>query len=186
MHKNPRYVAHIERLVARAQAGDMRALERLLSDTTPLVRHIIGHQDDPDDRDDLLHDVQLRICAKLRQYERRTHSQFLAWLTVVTRNIVRDDHRHRKTRLDHEREWARSALTEVPSDEPDPQVERLRDVLGSDRLTSAQRDVLAARYILDQDCATIARERGCAVGTVYKLLTQAYARIRADLAESET
>jgi len=46
--------------------------------------------------------------------------------------------------------------------------------------------VLAARYSLDQDYVTIARERGCTVATVYKLLTQAYARIRADLAENET
>ncbi len=186
MHKNPRYVAYIERLVARAQAGDTRAFERLLGDTTPLVRRIISPWAEFDDRDDLLHDVQMRVCAKLGQYERRTHGHFLAWLTVVTRRIVLDDHRRRKTRLEYEREWAHNALTEAPSEEPDPQVERLCEVLESDRLTPAQREVLAARYGLDQDCATIARERGCTIATVYKLLTQAYARIRVGLAENET
>jgi len=186
MHKNSRYVAHIERLVARAQDGDARALERLLGETTPLVRRIVGSRtESDDDRDDLVHDVQMRVCAKLGQYE-RANGHFLAWLTVVTRRIVIDDHRRRTTRLSYEQEWARGALTEAPSDVPDPQVERLREVLASERLTPAQREVLAARFTLDQDCRTIAHERGCTVGTVYKLLTQAYARIRADLARDET
>jgi len=186
MHKNSRYVAHIERLVARAQDGDARALERLLGETTPLVRRIVGSRtESDDDRDDLVHDVQMRVCAKLGQYERRAHGHFLAWLTVATRRIVIDDHRRRTTRLSYEQEWARGTLTEAPSDVPDPQVERLREVLASERLTPAQREVLAARFFFDQDCRTIARERGCAVGTVYKLLTQAYARIRADLARDE-
>jgi len=186
MQKNHRYVVHIERLVAPAQDGDARALERLLADTTPLVRRIIGSRaESDDDRNDLLHDVQMRVCAKLGQYERRTHGHFLAWLTVVTRRIVIDDHRRRTTRLSYEQEWARGALVAARSEEPDPLIERLREVLASERLTPAQREVLAARFTLDQDCRTIARERGCTVGTVYKLLTQAYARIRADLARDE-
>ncbi len=186
MHKNSRYVAHIERLVARAQDGDARALERLLGETTPLVRRIVGSRTESnDDRDDLVHDVQMRVCAKLGQYERRANGHFLAWLTVVTRRIVWDDHRRRTTRLSYEQEWARGALVAAPSDEPNPRVERLLEVLESKSLTAAQRDVIVARYTFDQDCATIARERGCTVGTVYKLLTQAYARIRADLARDE-
>lgn len=185
MQKNPRYVARIERLVTRAQAGETRALERLLDETTPLVRRIVSNWAEPDEREDLIHDVKMRVCAKLGQYERRSHGRFLAWLTVVTRHIGQDDHRRRMTRLSYEQRWARGALIAAPSDVPDLRVERLREILDSERLTPAQREVIVARYAFDQDCATIARERGCAVGTVYKLLTQAYARIRADLAREE-
>jgi len=174
-----------ESLVARAQDGDARALERLLIATTPLVRRIISGWVEPDERDDLLHDVQMRVCAKLGQYERRSHGHFLAWLTVLTRHIIQDDHRRRVTQLSYEQRWARGALVAAASDVSNPRVELLLEVLESKSLTSAQRDVIVARYTFDQDCATIARERGCTVATVYKLLTQAYARIRADLTRHE-
>lgn len=74
----------------------------------PLMRYIIAPiLPNPQDREDCLSEVTLRVWEKIEQYDRKRGS-WNAWLTAITRN----------TALNHARKALGSSAEELPEDTP--------------------------------------------------------------------
>lgn len=74
----------IRRLLAREEAG----MADLLLHYGPLMRYIIAPiLPNPQDREDCLSEVTLRVWEKIEQYDRKRGS-WNAWLTAITRNTA--------------------------------------------------------------------------------------------------
>ena len=94
----------IRRLLAREEAG----MADLLLHYGPLMRYIIAPiLPNPQDREDCLSEVTLRIWEKIDQFDPRRGS-WNAWLTAITRN----------TALNHARKALGSSAEELPEDTP--------------------------------------------------------------------
>ena len=94
----------IRRLLAREEAG----MADLLLHYGPLMRYIIAPiLPNPQDREDCLSEVTLRVWEKIEQYDRKRGS-WNAWLTAITRN----------TALNHARKTLGSSAEELPEDTP--------------------------------------------------------------------
>ena len=74
----------IRRLLAREEAG----MADLLLHYGPLMRYIIAPiLPNPQDREDCLSEVTLRVWEKVQQYDQKRGS-WSAWLTAITRNTA--------------------------------------------------------------------------------------------------
>jgi RNA polymerase sigma-70 factor (ECF subfamily) len=83
-------------LVRRAQAGDVRAFEKLIQEHIPRLRRFARSFTDSDfDADDLAQDALVKIFRSLRSY--RSESSFSTWMYQVTKNAFMDARRHRAT-----------------------------------------------------------------------------------------
>src|SRR5918997_786759 len=108
----------IDRLVARAQRGDARALEELCVRVRPmLVRHarrLLGHSADVEDA---VQEVLIVACARLSTY--RWEGSFAGWLyAIATRSILR-----RSAMTPHEAELAVDLADAALLSDHDPMTE---------------------------------------------------------------
>ena len=79
----------LDELIGRAQEGDVRAFEVLLSEHVPSIRRFArAFAATEPDADDLAQDALLRVHRNLRQY--RYQSAFSTWLYAVVRNVFLD------------------------------------------------------------------------------------------------
>ena len=146
----------IRRLLAREEAG----MADLLLHYGPLMRYIIAPiLPNPQDREDCLSEVTLRVWEKIEQYDRKRGS-WNAWLTAITRN----------TALNHARKALGSSAEELPEDTPAAghtpeeavlqreRQEAVRDAL--ERLPYRDRILFYRKYYYMQPTAQIAAELG--------------------------
>jgi RNA polymerase sigma-70 factor (ECF subfamily) len=74
-------------LVARAQAGDLKAFDELVRRHSPrlysLIYHMTSHREDTND---LLQDVFAKAYRSLERF--RSHSQFYTWLYSIATNMT--------------------------------------------------------------------------------------------------
>jgi RNA polymerase sigma-70 factor (ECF subfamily) len=74
-------------LVRRAQGGDRAAFEDLVKKHyRQIYRWALGFTREPDEADDVVQEVLVRLQTRLKSYEGR--SQFTTWLFQVTRNTA--------------------------------------------------------------------------------------------------
>ena len=142
----------------------------------PLMRYIIAPiLPNPQDREDCLSEVTLRIWEKIDQFDPRRGS-WNAWLTAITRN----------TALNHARKALGSSAEELPEDTPAAghtpeeavlqreRQEAVRDAL--DRLPYRDRILFYRKYYYMQPTAQIAAELGmterAVEGKLYRLKKQ--------------
>jgi RNA polymerase sigma-70 factor, ECF subfamily len=84
-------------LVARAKAGDERALETLLARYAPKVERLARHVlRDPEDARDAAQDALAKVCLRLPQF--RGDAQFSTWLHRLVFNTCVDAAERRKLR----------------------------------------------------------------------------------------
>lgn len=147
----------VERLLLEKNEQGMDAL---LLHYGPLMRYIIAPiLQNPQDREDCLSEVSMRVWEKIGQFDGEKGS-FHAWLTVITRN----------TALNHARKASGSSAEELsestPSPDPTPEEtllkkerqEALKTALS--RLSYKDRLLFYRKYYYRQSTAQIAAELG--------------------------
>lgn len=147
----------VERLLLEKNEQGMDAL---LLHYGPLMRYIIAPiLQNPQDREDCLSEVSMRVWEKIGQFDGEKGS-FHAWLTAITRN----------TALNHARKASGSSAEELsestPSPDPTPEEtllkkerqEALKTALS--RLSYKDRLVFYRKYYYRQSTAQIAAELG--------------------------
>ena len=126
----------------------------------PLMRYIIAPiLQNPQDREDCLSEVSMRVWEKIGQFDCEKGS-FRAWLTAITRN----------TALNHARKVSGSSTEELsestPSPEPSPEEALLKkerqEALSAalNRLSYKDRLLFYRKYYYRQSTAQIAAELG--------------------------
>jgi RNA polymerase sigma factor (sigma-70 family) len=147
----------VERLLLEKNEQGMDAL---LLHYGPLMRYIISPiLQNPQDREDCLSEVSMRVWEKIGQFDGEKGS-FRAWLTAITRN----------TALNHARRASGSSAEELsestPSPDPTPEEtllkkerqEALKTALS--RLSYKDRLLFYRKYYYRQSTAQIAAELG--------------------------
>lgn len=147
----------VERLLLEKNEQGMDAL---LLHYGPLMRYIIAPiLQNPQDREDCLSEVSMRVWEKIGQFDGEKGS-FRAWLTAITRN----------TALNHARRASGSSAEELSESTPSPELspeeallkkerqEALKTALN--RLSYKDRLLFYRKYYYRQSTAQIAAELG--------------------------
>ena len=147
----------VERLLLEKNEQGMDAL---LLHSGPLMRYIIAPiLQNPQDREDCLSEVSMRVWEKIGQFDGEKGS-FHAWLTAITRN----------TALNHARRASGSSAEELSESTPSPELspeeallkkerqEALKTALS--RLSYKDRLLFYRKYYYRQSTAQIAAELG--------------------------
>ncbi len=147
----------VERLLLEKNEQGMDAL---LLHYGPLMRYIIAPiLQNPQDREDCLSEVSMRVWEKIGQFDGEKGS-FHAWLTAITRN----------TALNHARKASGSSAEELSESTPSPELspeeallkkerqEALKTALN--RLSYKDRLLFYRKYYYRQSTAQIAAELG--------------------------
>lgn len=147
----------VERLLLEKNEQGMDAL---LLHYGPLMRYIIAPiLQNPQDREDCLSEVSMRVWEKIGQFDSEKGS-FHAWLTAITRN----------TALNHARKASGSSAEELSESTPSPELspeeallkkerqEALKTALN--RLSYKDRLLFYRKYYYRQSTAQIAAELG--------------------------
>ncbi len=175
----------IDRLVARAKAGDAEAFGALFDHYGEQVhRFIASRVHSPADAEDLTQTVFVKALEALPRYESRG-IPFGGWLFRLARNTVID---HVRTRHDHsdldallERATSDLGPDEVAATRHD--IEAMARAL--DALTDEQRDVIALRFVAGLSARDAAVAMGKQEGTIRGLQFRAIAALRRELGLAE-
>lgn len=137
-----------------------QGMDALLLHYGPLMRYIIAPiLQNPQDREDCLSEVSMRVWEKIGQFDGEKGS-FHAWLTAITRN----------TALNHARKASGSSAEELSESTPSPELspeeallkkerqEALKTALN--RLSYKDRLLFYRKYYYRQSTAQIAAELG--------------------------
>ena len=178
----------LDALVARAQAGEVRAFEALVAGQLPKVRRFArAFAASESDADDLAQEAVLRVYRSLRTF--RWQSAFSTWLFAVVRSAFLDAGKGRAA--------TRRAL-EQPLDHEHGQLaggERPDDALAASQdrqlvwtaLRRVPQEFRAALVLFDIEGCTydeVAAVEGVAVGTVKSRLHRGRAHLRRILEEA--
>lgn len=147
----------VERLLLEKNEQGMDAL---LLRYGPLMRYIIAPiLQNPQDREDCLSEVSMRVWEKIGQFDGEKGS-FHAWLTAITRN----------TALNHARKASGSSAEELSESTPSPELSPEETLLKKERqealktalsrLSYKDRLLFYRKYYYRQSTAQIAAELG--------------------------
>lgn len=147
----------VERLLLEKNEQGMDAL---LLHYGPLMRYIIAPiLQNPQDREDCLSEVSMRVWEKIEQFDGEKGS-FHAWLTAITRN----------TALNHARKASGSSAEELSESTPSPELSPEETLLKKERqealktalsrLSYKDRLLFYRKYYYRQSTAQIAAELG--------------------------
>jgi RNA polymerase sigma-70 factor (ECF subfamily) len=169
-------------LISRCRAGDDGAFAALYDRHKNLVyRTAILMLDDPQDAEDVLQEVFIRVYRSLASYD-PSKGAFTTWLHRVTVNtcLNRRRHRQRGPRLLSMGQVEPGRLAQEP-----PSVERVAEDRAMQRALRGLSDKLRAtvvlRYGWDLSYAEIAQVLDLPIGTVKSRLHQALTTLRAEL-----
>lgn len=164
-----------------------QGMDALLLHYGPLMRYIIAPiLQNPQDREDCLSEVSMRVWEKIGQFDGEKGS-FRAWLTAITRN----------TALNHARKVSGSSTEELsestPSPEPSPEEALLKkerqEALSAalNRLSYKDRLLFYRKYYYRQSTAQIAAELGmterAVEGKLYRVKKQLRKSLGGELCE---
>jgi RNA polymerase sigma-70 factor (ECF subfamily) len=138
---DPRLDGRLGIAIARAQAGDMNALQflyvRYADDVYGYVSSIVRNAHEAED---ITQDVFVKLLPAIKKYEQRA-VPFAGWLLRVARNAA----------LDHLRSWRQIPCDEVRVSDPGHEQvgsDRFRSLQAAfDRLPEEQREVMVLRHI---------------------------------------
>ena len=153
-----------------------QGMDALLLHYGPLMRYIIAPiLQNPQDREDCLSEVSMRVWEKIGQFDGEKGS-FHAWLTAITRN----------TALNHARKASGSSAEELSESTPSPELSPEETLLKKERqealktalsrLSYKDRLLFYRKYYYRQSTAQIAAELGmterAVEGKLYRLKKQ--------------
>jgi RNA polymerase sigma-70 factor (ECF subfamily) len=180
----------LDALIARAQAGDVRAFEALLAEHLGQVRRFARAFAATDaEADDLAQEALIKVYKSLRLF--RYQSAFSSWLYAVVRNVYIDSSRSRagreRAREDSLQPEHLGALP--PAETPERLLDREQEKA---RMWRALRQVplefRGALVLFDiEGCSydEVAAVEGVAVGTVKSRLSRGRAHLRRLLGQRE-
>ncbi len=167
--------------VLLAQAGDRQALDELLrSIQEPLLRYVSSIVRDPQLAEDVLQEVFVLICRKLRWL--REPAYFRAWAyRIASRSSLRA--LEKEHRLTDRREPALEleTIAELPLEEAYDRelIARLPGLLAS--VSRASRTVLSLHYLHEMTLSEVADVLGLSEGTVKSRLAYGLSTLRKHL-----
>jgi len=178
----------LDALIARAQDGDVRAFESLLTAHLPQVRRFArAFASSEADADDLAQEALLKVYKSVRLF--KYQSAFSSWLYAVVRNVFLDAARSRRGRERAVEEPLEPSHTSGLSSSGAPD-EELVSAQERERLWSALRRVgpefRTALVLFDlEGCSydEVAAIEGVPVGTVKSRLSRGRAQLRSLLGE---
>jgi RNA polymerase sigma-70 factor (ECF subfamily) len=170
------------RWVLRAQCDDREAVEHLLRSIQDSLRRYIAGVVGPSDADDVLQDVLVIVCRKLKSLH--TPELFRPW---VYRIASRQAFRH----LKNERRWpdrptGAMVLDDMPAQTIRPSTEVLRELLSLDALSAANRAVLALHFQEELTLVEVAAILELPLGTVKSRLAYGLSAIRKHLSKKRS
>lgn len=119
--------------MALLQQGDEKALERLLTHYDGMLRYIAGGiLEDPQDREDCLAQVRLKLWESRGQYDPERSSP-ATWLTALCRSAA----------VDRLRKAKRQNTGELPETHPDPAPGPEEQLLQKERVQALERALSA-------------------------------------------
>jgi RNA polymerase sigma-70 factor (ECF subfamily) len=169
--------------MARAQAGDRRAYEQLLTEAAALVTRFVRRRvPQPDWCEEIVQDTLLAIHRDRRTYD--PARPFGPWMYAIARHRLLDhveqQRRHGRAEPLTEADLDRAAL------EPPPRtgLTRLLDrVLG--QLSNAQREVIQMMKLEGRSVAETARATGMTESTVKVTAHRGYKKLRQLIGDGE-
>ncbi|MGY1749605.1 sigma-70 family RNA polymerase sigma factor [Modestobacter sp. SYSU DS0511] len=168
----------LERLAARAAAGDGAAQAAFVRETQAEVWRLCAHLADRQVAEDLTQETYLRALPALARFEGR--SSVRTWLLSIARRVCADHLRSRRRRrlvlVDDDTDLG-DLVRDAPADEVGGTV-AAQDVL--DRLDPERREAFVLTQLIGLPYAEAAEVVGCPVGTIRSRV----ARARADLVEA--
>jgi RNA polymerase sigma-70 factor, ECF subfamily len=181
----------LDRLVARAQAGDLRAFDELVLEYQQqifaMAYRMLGNQDEAQE---IAQDTFVRAFRALDTFRRE--AKFSTWLMSITMNLCRNRRRwwaRRKrvisTSLDAP--TATGTPYEVADTAPTPAVRAQQHELQGQILAALQRvsadfrAVIVLRDVDGHSYAEIAEMLGCQIGTVKSRMSRARRALRDEL-----
>lgn len=176
-----------DRLISRAQGGDVRAFEQLLAGHLPRIRRYArAFSPSGPDADDLAQDALVRVYRNLRSF--RYQSSFSTWLYALVRNVFLDSGKGRAGRRQtleepleaHHQEHEGGAR---PDDEALADEERRRVWAAIRQLPAEFRSALVLFDIEGCTYDEVAAVEGIAIGTVKSRLHRARGLLRELLGE---
>ncbi|MGY1844652.1 sigma-70 family RNA polymerase sigma factor [Modestobacter sp. SYSU DS0875] len=168
----------LERLAARAAAGDGAAQAAFVRETQAEVWRLCAHLADRQVAEDLTQETYLRALPALARFEGR--SSVRTWLLSIARRVCADHLRSRKRRrlvLIEDDADLGDLVRDAPADEVGGTV-AAQDVL--DRLDPERREAFVLTQLIGLPYAEAAEVVGCPVGTIRSRV----ARARADLVDA--
>ena len=168
-------------VVERAQRGDAQAFSRLYEEYfEKIYRYIMIRVGSRVDAEDLTEQVFLKVLESIASFKWRG-VPFSAWLFRIARNVV----------IDHLRKAKKGSLplSESASGGVDPALlaEKRLDIeqlnLALEKLTQAQREVVALRFAAGLSTAETGRALGKSEGAVKALQHSALVALRKRLAQ---
>lgn len=176
-------------LAVRARGGDEAAFRELVTRCYPRIhRWALQRMADPDDADDVVQDVLVRLHRTLRRF--RGDSRLTTWLYQVTRNVAIDHQRRRARRREvHERHGRQSAEAAAVAEAP-AQLER-DDTMAAvrvafDALPARQREVFDLVDLQGYPAVTAAEMLALDPGTVRVHLFRARRTVRRAILEMDS
>jgi RNA polymerase sigma-70 factor (ECF subfamily) len=171
--------ADLGKLLRLYQMGDAGAAAALIRVVSPMLLRFCRSQGDlPDDIDDVLQEIWLRIHRARHTY--RPEAAAVPWLYGIAR-YARLDARRRRQRF-RSREVQINAVPETTASEPVGRQFAFADLIAD--LPPAQRDVLVMLKTCGMTLEEVARATSSTVGAVKQRAYRAYARLRQALKES--
>jgi RNA polymerase sigma-70 factor, ECF subfamily len=172
-------------LIARAQSGDLGALDELLRLVQePLYRHVLAIVPDPDVARDVLQDSLFTISRKLKTL--RDPGWFRAWsYRIATREAIRTSRSEKRWKEALREEELAGVAAPESEDRFEPELlAALPSLL--DSLSPASQVVLRMHYLEGLTHLEIAEALELALGTVKSRLAYGLARLRPELAKRES
>lgn len=165
--------------VYRAQIGDRDALDRLLrSIQKPLYQYLCRMLDDHAQAEDVLQDVMIIICKKIKTV--RNPEYFQSWAyRIATRQVYKTTKRQQRWR---EKFGSLIPLTEIEIadeffEQPDPtEIDRLLESIA--RLSPPIRSVLVLHYQQEMSLSEVSAILGIATGTAKSRLAYGLSKLR--------
>jgi RNA polymerase sigma-70 factor, ECF subfamily len=174
---DPRLDGRLGIAIARAQAGDMNALQflyvRYADDVYGYVSSIVRNAHEAED---ITQDVFVKLLPAIKKYEQRA-VPFAGWLLRVARNAA----------LDHLRSWRQIPCDEVRVSDPGHEQvgsDRFRSLQAAfDRLPEEQREVMVLRHITGLTPGEIAEVLDKTESSIYGLHHRARLAVKDSLRE---
>jgi RNA polymerase sigma-70 factor (ECF subfamily) len=165
--------ADVERMLLLYQQGDATAAAGLVRAVSPgFVRFCLSQGDSPQDIDDILQDIWLRVHNARHTY--RPGAPAAAWLYAIARH-ARLDARRRRERF-RARELQTDALPEVAAPRAEFGSTSMPDILAC--LPAGQREVLVMLKGCGMTLEEVARATSSTIGAVKQRAHRAYQRLR--------
>ena len=168
-----------QEIICLISERDEQGMTELLKHYGPLMKYVIAPiLSNPQDREDCLQEIVMRIWEKIAQFD-PARGSWNAWVTSIARNAALNRVRQQKAALREE-----DALEGVASEEPTPEEhvlirERQEAILKAlQQLSAKERAMFYRKYYYLQPTAQIASEMGMSDRAVEGKLYRIKKRLR--------